>query len=389
MSVLDFLGDAVQKIVKRDKKPRDLIRDLTQYLEQLKVNSGQTESNTSNSLAAMLTSELEQFVFMIYGDSSEGVSSHKEPDPKVAREVLDLFFESDLTEHFLYQMKLLEFEGRKYFTRIFEYSLSNRRDISVNYIEDRPQILIHLVSGYDEKDVSIALSCDAMLRSIIQCEELCETFLNITPSLVEPFFKYIESPSFDIHSHAFATFKLLLTAHPELGANYLRENYESFFVAYNRLLSSDNFLCKVQCFHFLGEMLTTRANHDSMMKYVNEVNNLKVAMIALRGPKAIQMAVFQVLKVFIPNPYKADSITRILTQNRQNFIHFLTEFEKDSKDEVLIAHKKEMIEALALLDPPISVNPPGDSSPLVTPQIGESSPTGSPKVQSAQPPNAS
>ena len=52
---------------------------------------------------------------------------------------------------------------------------------------------------------------------------------------------------------------------------------------------------------------------------------------------------------------KADSILRILTQNKRNFLAFLDEFEKDSEDEVLVAHKQEM--AAALLELPDSVAP--------------------------------
>lgn len=356
-----------EKIVKRDKKPKDLAKDIFNLLEQIKIqiqnnpefynNSYNASSSSNQPLASplsiptpspfhLITSEFEQTVYMIYGDSSEGVSTHKEPDPKQAKEVIELFFENDFIHKFLDVFRYLEFEGRKYFVRIFEYCFNFRKDLSVGYIEEKPFLLQQLVAGYDEKDVSTALSFDAMLRAVIQCEDLCETFLNMNPSLVQPFFRYVELPSFDINSHAFSTFKLIILAHPELGANYLRENYEQFFTSFNKLLLNENFLTKVQCFNFLGEILASRPNHDVMMKYVNDLSNLKLAMVSLRGTKAVQMAVFQVLKVFIPNPYKADPIVKVLTQNKNNMIFFLNEFEKDSKDEILNAHKKEMIDAL-------------------------------------------
>lgn len=86
-----------------------------------------------------------------------------------------------------------------------------------------------------------------------------------------------------------------------------------------------------------------------MMRYVNEPVHLMLAMKALRGPKAIQLAVFNVLKVFIPNPYKADGISRILSVNKRTFLAFLDEFEKESEDELLNAHKAEMTNALMAL----------------------------------------
>jgi hypothetical protein len=88
---------------------------------------------------------------------------------------------------------------------------------------------------------------------------------------------------------------------------------------------------KVHAFNLLSLLLFERSNHDVMMKYVNDPDNLRIAMIQLRYPnKNLQLAVFHVLKVFIPNPFKADSIVRILTANKKNFLNFLNEFEKDS-----------------------------------------------------------
>jgi len=145
-----------------------------------------------------------------------------------------------------------------------------------------------------------------------------------------------------------------LTEHPEPASNYLRENYDEFFSSYNLLLKSDNFPVKLHAFKLLSSLLFERANHDVMMKYVNDPEHLKIAMIQLRGGKALQVAVFNVLKVFIPNPFKADSITRILTQNKKNFLHFLAEFEKDNSDELLLNHKAEMINALNQLSDYVS-----------------------------------
>lgn len=79
-------------------------------------------------------------------------------------------------------------QARKYFTRIFEYFMSQRRDLSIPYVSYRPSVLAQLVAGYDDKDVLIALSCDAILRSCIMCEPLAAMILNDN-TLVEPFFR--------------------------------------------------------------------------------------------------------------------------------------------------------------------------------------------------------
>ena len=65
----------------------------------------------------------------------------------------------------------------------------------------------------------------------------------------------------------------------------------------------------MQAFTFLGELLMDRCHQEVMMRYVNEPEHLKLAMHALRGPRAIQIAVFGVLKVFVPNPFKVRQVT--------------------------------------------------------------------------------
>ena len=49
-------------------------------------------------------------------------------------------------------------------------------------------------------------------------------------------------------------------------------------------------------------------------RYVNDPEHLRIAMIQLRNPnKALQLAVFNVLKVFIPNPFKGQQHLRTST----------------------------------------------------------------------------
>lgn len=52
------------------------------------------------------------------------------------------------------------------------------------------------------------------------------------------------------------------------------------------------------------------------------------------------------LQIFLPNPYKSEGVTKILTANKRTFITFLEQFEKDSDDAVFIGHKQEMLDAL-------------------------------------------
>ena len=98
-------------------------------------------------------------------------------------------------------------------------------------------------------------------------------------------------------------------------------------------------MVQVSAFQLLSTLLFERSNHDVMMKYVNDPDNLRLAMMQLKNPnRNLQLAVFHVLKIFVPNPYKADSIVRILTNNKQKFLAFLAEFEKDTSQHRTLSH---------------------------------------------------
>ena len=122
--------------------------------------------------------------------------------------MVDLLAEFDLYHGLFQHIRCVEFEGRKYFTRICEYSISQRSELLEPYIESRPLFLEQLVASYEEKDVSVALCGDAILRACLMRESICETWFNHKPSLVQPFFKYVELPNFDISAHAFETLKV-------------------------------------------------------------------------------------------------------------------------------------------------------------------------------------
>jgi len=85
-----------------------------------------------------------------------------------------------------------------------------------------------------------------------------------------------------------------------------------------------------------------------MLKYVNDPDNLKLVMNALKGGKNQQIAVFHVLKIFISNPRKSTDVAEILALNKNKLITFLNKFEKhrDKEDPRLDKDKESMLEKL-------------------------------------------
>ncbi|KAJ1563213.1 Calcium-binding protein 39 [Cladochytrium tenue] len=122
----------------------------------------------------------------------------------------------------------------------------------------------------------IALNCGMILRECIRHEMLAKIILE--SDYFWRYFSYVELPTFDVASDAFATFK--------------------FYENYTLLLNSSNYVTKRQSIKLLGELLLDRSNYSIMTRYIANVDNLKLMMNLLRDKsKNIQYEAFHVFKV--------------------------------------------------------------------------------------------
>ena len=109
-------------------------------------------------------------------------------------------------------------------------------------------------------------------------------------------------------------------------------NYDLVFKRLNGLLTSENYVTRRQSLKLLGEILHDRRNYEVMLKYVSEVENLKLLMCQLRDKsEKIQFEAFQVFKIFIAHPNKPKPIYDILCKNRDKILHFLENFSVQGK----------------------------------------------------------
>lgn len=91
----------------------------------------------------------------------------------------------------------------------------------------------------------------------------------------------------------------LLTRHKSLALDFLTDNIDKFFVEYNRLLQSSNYVTKRQSIKLLGEILLDRTNYVIMTAYIDSPEHLKLIMNLLRDKsKNIQYESFHVFKVW-------------------------------------------------------------------------------------------
>lgn len=254
----------------------------------------------------------------------------------------------------LVNIKRFEFEARKDVAQIFSYLLRHHKSSSVDYVRTHSEILRLLIDGYN--DTEIALNCGAILREIIRHEELASSILN-NKYLMSCLFELVQLNTFDIASDAFATFKLLLTKHKKIDADWLSANFDDFCSKYSILLQAGNYVTKRQSLKLLGELLLSRSNFSVMMLYINSADNLKIMMNLLRGnTKAIQFEAFHVFKIFVANPRKSNDVCEILVRNKYRLIDFLNKFKKDKDDELFDDEKQTLIRTLQQLQPPPGSN---------------------------------
>lgn len=329
----------LSKLLGRKKSPSELVASTIRNIKVLE------ESKNDAALAKALEKisiNLLSMKHMLYGHDD---NSAVEREVKVLCEEL---ISKNLLYIMLQYIKDFKFEARKDVAMIYNFILRQRNQEAVEYILKNDQILHMLVKGYDDTDM--ALNCGSILREAIRSVELNMHILN-NPSLFNLFFKYVELSTFDVASDAFSTFKLMLTRNSKDVAKFLETNHQAVFSKFNELLKSDNYVTKRQSLKLLGELLLCRDNFTVMMRYIADVENLKILMNLLRGAhKAIQFEAFHVFKIFVANPRKSKQVLEILLRNKEKLIKFLDKFQNEKDDESFMEEKAILLKTLRKLD---------------------------------------
>lgn len=116
-------------------------------------------------------------------------------------------YSNGLLELIVANLGRFEFEARKDAVAVFNALVRRQigtRTPTVEYIGSNPQILWQLLRGYERQD--LALNYGLMLRECLRHERLCQLCLESTEFYI--LFDYVQLPTFDIASDAFATLKV-------------------------------------------------------------------------------------------------------------------------------------------------------------------------------------
>ncbi|XP_019355980.1 PREDICTED: calcium-binding protein 39-like isoform X2 [Crocodylus porosus] len=295
---------------KSHKNPAEIVKTLKEnmaILEKQEKKTDKASEEVSKSLQAMKE--------ILCG------TSDKEPPTEMVAQLAQELYNSGLLVTLIANLQLIDFEGKKDVSQIFNNILRRQigtRSPTVEYISAHPHILFMLLKGYETPH--IALRCGIMLRECIRHEPLAKIIL--FSEQFRDFFKYVEMSTFDIASDAFATFKDLLTRHKLLVADFLEQNYDTL----------------------LGELILDRHNFAIMTKYISKPENLKLMMNLLRDKSPnIQFEAFHVFKVFVASPNKTQPIVEILLKNQPKLIEFLSNFQKERTDDEQFTDEKNYL----------------------------------------------
>ncbi|KAM3914012.1 calcium-binding protein 39-like [Leptodactylus fuscus] len=317
---------------KSHKSPAKIVKSLKENMALLEKQEKTTEK-VSEEVSKSLHATKEIWFGM--GD--------KEPQTETLGQLAQELYNSGLLETLIANLHLIDFEGKKDVSLIFNNIL--RRQIgtrlpTVEYINAHQHILFLLLKGYESPQVT--LHCGIMLRECVRHEPLAKTILY--SEQFEDFFKYVEISTFHIASDAFATFKDLLTRHKLTVAEFLEQNYDRIFNDYEKLLHSENYVTKRQSLKLLGELILDQHNFSIMTKYINKPENLKLMMNLLRDKSPnIQFEAFHVFKVFVANPNKTQPIVDILLKKQTKLIEFLSSFQMERTDDEQFSDEKNYL----------------------------------------------
>ncbi|KAH3665383.1 hypothetical protein OGAPHI_003567 [Ogataea philodendri] len=290
---------------------------------------------------------------IITGRSEElaGVAGDSQPDQiaQLAHEV----YNTDCLLLLIQNLAQIEFDARKIVGLLFSSLLKRKivnRSPTIDYLLQKPQILILLMHGPENPEISI--NTGSMLREAVRYEQIAKYIL--ADSSFWKYFDYCEYGSFEISTEAFLTLSDLLTTHKLVASDFFNRNLEKFIERINKLIMSPNYVTKRQSVKLLSQLILDKPNYNLMTTYVNSAHNLKLIMILLGDKsKNIQYESFNVFKIFIANPRKSKSIVDILTKNRDRLLSFLREFTNDRKDDDLFLVERnfviEQIESLPKL----------------------------------------
>lgn len=315
------------------KTPQELVRALTEQSSKLSSSLDNYKRYQDE-----CGRYLKQIKVVIYGDDEN------EPQPELVAALSREILNSDCLYYLVYKLKHLDFDSRKDVVALFLTLL--RRQVgssvpAVGYlVNTKPEILVLLLKGPENDEV--ALACGQILRECIKYEDVNKYIID-HPFLWN-YFRYMQSPVFEIATDSYTTFHDILTTHKKIVSDFLANNYDRFTTNINTLIQCDNYVTKRQSVRLLAELVLQRQNQYFLNKYFDDTNNLKLVMLLLSDKlKNLRIEGFHIFKFFVAKPKKSQKIQDILIRNRGNFLAFFESFDFSSFNDRNLIEERDYI----------------------------------------------
>ncbi|KAM7492398.1 hypothetical protein LguiA_035319 [Lonicera macranthoides] len=329
----------------KPKTPPELVHQVRELLIYVTTTTETRQSKRDEKMSE-LSKLLLEIRTVLYG------TDQSEPNSEACAKLTMEFFKDDTMRLLILALPKFGLGARQDTTHVIanlQRQRINSQTVASDYLEKNIDLIDVLVPGYEDSDV--VLSYGAILRDCIRHQLVAKYVME--SEHINKFFKYIQSPNFDIASDAAATFKELLTRHKSIVAEFLSNNYDWFFQEYSKLLESPNYITKRHAVKLLGAMLLDRSNCSVMVRFVSSLDNLRILMNLLRDPnKTIQLEAFHVFKLFAANQNKPPEIVNVLVVNRSKLLRFFADFNCDKEDEQFEADKAQVVNEIETLEPP-------------------------------------
>ena len=245
-------------------------------------------------------------------------------------------------------------------------------------------IVNKLVEGFEDQHFSakfgIALHTGPMLMTIVRNDD--RTAKSVLDHHIDRFLDvFVQSSSFDIKGIAFDTLRDLLFTVDANETTFLRKNAADyinglwepsledmkkpenqgkpatniFFSKLNSLIILDDFTTVKATVKLLQSVLfcTSKVTFESMLAYVGDPRNLPVAMNLIRDTAdQLQFEGFHLFKVFVLNPNRPATITRMLTRNKEGMLKYLDTFQqaRQAEDQPFEAELQSVKNAIRNMD---------------------------------------
>lgn len=318
----------------RPKTPQETVYALKEWLSSVDGSNGTgstAERDTAREEVARLLAHLRKLLSPTDGNNIE-------PDAfaGMAKEV----YSTDVLLSFVTHLADLSFDSRKDICALWGYLL--KRPLTVEYLLRRPAIWDRLLVLAGKPDVfrsvgNILRDCakhEALVARVMECQQFWH------------FFQYIDSSEFELATDNFSTFQDYLKAFPDLTTLFLSRHGDYFTKCMNGLLRSPNYVAKRQSLRLQYHLIRQQRNHPYMLRYIDDVDNLKLVMRLLKDKsKNIHYEAFQLFKLFVVNPKKSPKIYGVLARNKGKLLDVLEKLQggADRKDDDIFNDEREFI----------------------------------------------